>query len=85
MAPTDGWQPAGGVMFAFDDVEGALARAVELGAAVALKEDGLHARPPGVSIAMETHLRFIIAKADRQKHVPYRPFSGLHFRRVLRP
>jgi len=27
----------------------------------------LHARPPGVSIAMETHLRFIIAKADRQK------------------
>ena len=35
MAPTDGWHPAGGVMFAFNDVEGALARAVELGATVA--------------------------------------------------
>jgi len=29
-----------------------------------LKRMALHARPPGVSIAMETHLRFIIAKVD---------------------
>jgi predicted enzyme related to lactoylglutathione lyase len=40
MAPPDGWQPAGGVMFAVDDVNGALAHAVELGATVALNEDG---------------------------------------------
>jgi len=40
MAPPDGWQPAGGVMFAFDDVSAGLARAVHLGATPILNEDG---------------------------------------------
>ncbi len=40
MAPAQGWQPAGGVMFAFDDVDAALAHAVDLGATVVVNEDG---------------------------------------------